>query len=48
LLMIPSAAILIFQGDQVAGGIQPRIAACVVQEHQGKQACRLRWWTRLK
>ena len=35
--MIPSATILLFEHHEIAGGIRPRIAPRIVQQHQGHE-----------
>ena len=40
-LRVPARPILVLEQDEVAGGVDPRLATGVVQEHQGEQAQRL-------
>jgi hypothetical protein len=43
LLPVPAAAVLIFEKDEIAFIIEPRIAARIVELHQGNQSCRFGW-----
>ena len=41
--MIPTAAVLIFKDDEIAGRIQPGLAPGVVEQHEGNERRRFRW-----